>query len=181
MALIVTTSFFYGLNAIPQLTETLIQTNVTALITELEPEFLEQLLGYPLYKQYKAWDGAAAGRFKDLRDGVEYTNCFGELAKWKGLKRDGENISPIANYIYYWWLRKESTVTTAGGEKKTDKKSSVNTDSTNKQNKAWNTMVKWNKEFWEYMYVKQDVYPEYVTNGFMTTRTDNLFTLIGGL
>jgi hypothetical protein len=176
MDIIVTNVCFTGELTIPQLTEATVSQNLAAAIAKREPEFLEELLGYPLYKLFKAWDGAEAGRFKDLRDGVEYTNRFGEIAKWKGFKR-ADNSTPIANYVYYWWLRKDATLTTGGGEKKSDKKGASNIGSENKQARAWNEMVKWNQEFWEFMYTKQDVYPEFLTTGIMARRKTDLYTV----
>lgn len=176
MANIVTASFFTGQLAIAQLTESSVSTNLTAMIDRLEPEFLEKLLGYPLYKLYAAWDGTVAGRYKDLRDGLEYEDRFGRAAKWRGFLRPN-STSPIANYIYYRWLCKEVSVTSGNGERKANSTASVNMSSVNKQARAWNEMTQWNKEFWEFMYVKQDVYPE-----FEAWRVDgNLFTVINAL
>ncbi|CAL7961479.1 conserved hypothetical protein [Gammaproteobacteria bacterium] len=176
MANIVATSFFTGQLTIAQLTESSVLTNLTAMIDKLEPEFLEKLLGYPLYKLYKTWDGNAVGKYKDLRDGLEYENRFGKSTKWYGFKRSSV-LSPIANYIYYWWLRKEVSVTSGNGERKANSAASINMSSVNKQVRAWNEMVEWNKEFWEFMYIKQDIYPE-----FDILRIDrNLFTVINVL
>lgn len=170
MANLIDTSFFYGKLLIAQSTEPSVALSITKAIDIFEPEFMLKLLGYELYKVFKAeLTPSISDRMKGLRDGAEYQNRYGILDRWKGLKfTDGSgNRSPIANFVYYWYTRNNATKTTGTGEKNVGSKNSTNSDSVNKQCSAWNEMATWCNELWEFLYVNQDIYPEYFRNGFL--------------
>lgn len=166
MANIIDSTYFYGGKLkIAQASEPSVAAAIAVSIDTYEPEFLTKLFGYAMYKAYLAEVGAD-GRMQDLRDGKEYTNRYGVLDKWRGLKFvDGTGKrSMIANFVYYWWMRSNATATTGTGEKNIGSKNATSTDSVNKQVTAWNEMVKYVNQFWEYLYAKQDVFPEYFNN-----------------
>lgn len=131
-------------------------------IDEYEEKLLLQLFGYELLKAYKA--GIASNQiYKDIRDGLEYTNRSGILTKWKGLIfTDGTaKKSLIANYVYWHWLENEFSVTTGSGEKKINSQNSSDVTDVSKKVRAWNQMVDWNKELIEFLLSKESSYPEF--------------------
>jgi hypothetical protein len=168
MANIINISFFYGQLEIAQITELSVQATLNRYIDTLEQDFLKDLFGYGLSKLFLA-GYSTPGIYKDLLDGVEYVNRFGQQDKFKGLVfKDGEGEkkrSMIANFIYYHYLRQETTFTSGSGEKEIATQNAVNASNRMKQTRAWNEMVKWVKELWEFLYVKQQDYPEYFNNG----------------
>lgn len=135
-------------------------------IDEHEERLLTDLLGYSLYKDYKA--GIAAGspdpKWLAIRDGLEYTNRAGILSKWRGLKfTDGTaKKSLIANYIYWHWMDNEQTITTGTGEKKAKNQNADHATPAYKMVSAWNQMVFWNWELIEFLLSKQSDYPSFV-------------------
>lgn len=158
MATIDASYFFAELN-IAQKND--VAASLTMFIDEHEERLLTDLLGYELYKAYKAGIAAETQIYKDIRDGLEYTNRSGILTKWKGLKfTDGTaKKSLIANYVYWHWMENEFSVTTGSGEKKIDSQNSQNAADTSKKVRAWNQMVNWIKELIEFLLTKYDIYP----------------------
>jgi hypothetical protein len=139
MSLIDETYFIGELN-LPNLNEESEIERLQLFIDKYEPKFLTELLGYGLYKDFKAGllVNPVADKWKALRDGGEYTYS-GSTFRWNGLKQaDG---SMIANYVYYWWMRNELTQTTGMGEVATKSENSVRVSASNKMTSAWNEMV----------------------------------------
>ena len=144
--------------------------SITRFINELEPKVLEDLMGYELYKNYKAGiaAGSPAAKWLAIRDGKEYT-VSGKLVKWKGLifKEGVDGVtqakkSLIANYVYCKWIENNRTVTTASAEKVANVNSiATNTNSKSKIVRAWNQMVDWNKSFVDFLYFNEADYPEF--------------------
>lgn len=138
-------------------------TNLQLLIDSREDELLLRLLGYALYKAYKA--GIAAGspdqRWLDIRDGKEYTNQSGVLTKWPGLHFTvgTSKKSLIANYVYWHYQNDNYTFTTGSSEKKTDL--AINANPEIKMIRAWNEMVNWNTDLYLFLSDNADTYPEY--------------------
>lgn len=174
MANIVDVTYFQsGQIFIPQLSEPSQAASLQVFIDTLEHEFLEMLLGYELYNAVRT---EATARITDLIEGKTYTNRLGVPDKWKGLKfADGAGKrSLIANYIYYKWLQKEISATTATGEKKINVINAMIADSVDKQCGAWNEMVNWVREMWEFLYVEQDTYPEYFNSNLKPYATKKM-------
>ena len=158
MATIDATYFFAELN-IAQKSDVLLSLNM--FIDEHEEKLLTGLLGYEFYKAYKAGIIASTQIYKDIRDGLEYTNRSGILTKWKGLIfADGTaKKSLIANYVYWHWMENEYSVTTGSGEKKINNQNAINAESTSKKVRAWNQMVDWIDELMEFLLTKYTTYP----------------------
>lgn len=145
--------------------------SILRFVNEHEPFLLEELMGYELYKNYKA--GIAAGspdaKWLAIRDGKEYT-ASSKLVKWKGLKfTEGAagdtqaKKSLIANYVYCKWLENNRTVTASSGEKVANVSSiATNTNSKSKIIRAWNQMVDWNKSLVDFLYFNSADYPEFL-------------------
>jgi len=80
-------SYFVQELQIPNTDEAAISERLTGFISKYEPEFLQKLFGYPLYKAFVA--GVAitppAQRLLNILYGTEYTDLQGRLQRWKGL------------------------------------------------------------------------------------------------
>ncbi len=115
---------------------------LTVFIQKYEQRYLQQALGYPLWKLFNASynPGPAKGRFLILQEGAEFTNDKGWVNLWTGLTNT-ELLSPIANYIYYWYTRDNVTFTSTIGEVKSNSENSQNADAMIKQMRAYNEMV----------------------------------------
>jgi hypothetical protein len=146
--------------------------NLQQIIDSREAELLQRLLGYSLYKAYKAAVALEVSdnpgpavlleqRFADLRDGKEYTNQSEVLTKWPGLRFSvgSSKKSLVANYVYWHYQADNYTFTTGSSEKKTD--NAINTNPTDKMVRAWNEMVRWNTELHLFLSDHESVYPEY--------------------
>lgn len=139
MSLIDETYFIGELN-IPNLNEDSEIERLQLFIDKYEPKFLIELLGYGLYKDFKAGllINPIEDKWKALRDGGEYT-YNGILNRWNGVKHSGSSM--IANYVYYWWMRNEVTQTTGIGEVASKSENSVRVSASGKMTSAWNEMV----------------------------------------
>ncbi len=80
-------SYFVGELNIPNTGTEAIQERLVLFIENCEPEFLRQILGYPLYKAFiQGLTGMPiAQKWIDLLQGVEYTNLSNRLTRWRGL------------------------------------------------------------------------------------------------
>lgn len=187
MANLIDTSFFFGDLSIAQISDAAVVSTVNRVINEREPELLLALMGYELYKNYQA-GVAGTQKYKDIRDGKEYTNRSGKLTKWRGLKETvvapvdgppavaGQYRSLIANYVYYWHMRNNATASTGTGEKTSKAQNATDASPRQKMGSAWNQMVKWNRELVEFLLSNESDYPEflkhygcYELNNFLTT------------
>jgi hypothetical protein len=168
------TTFFFGRLNVAQKSDATVSNNLQALINELEPVVLTSLMGYELYRDYKA--GIAAGtpdaKWLAIRDGQEYTNRSLVLSKWNGLKFTSgtANKSLIANYVYWYWQQNEASNTTGTGEKIAANQNAVASSPAQKMMTAWNEMVDMNFELIEFLMSNQDIYPQ-----FLNHYSQNLF------
>lgn len=74
--------------------------------------------------------------------------------------------SIIAYYVYYWYTRNNVTQTTGVGEVNTDPAGARPALSIAKQVSAWNTVVDWLYELYNFLNANTVVYPEYDKNTF---------------
>lgn len=72
--------------------------------------------------------------------------------------------SPIANYIYYWYLRNNASTTAGSGEAQNSVSTAISP--ADKQRRAWNQMVEWNRELIEFLYSSNTVYTQFDTSFF---------------
>lgn len=180
MANIIDTTYFQGKLTIAQKSEASVVATLTAFIGNLETEYLQKLLGYELWKNYIAGIAVAPTpdvKWTNIRDGVEFTDNRGILTKWMGLKftQNGIPRSPIANYIYFYWIKNEVSATTGGGEKKIQSKNSIDYTPGNKMSDSWVEMVGLNRTLFSFLYVNQDVYPEFFKPGMLCIAENELF------
>lgn len=80
------TYFVAELN-IPKTDDVSVQENLDLLIQKREPELLQDVLGYPLYKAFMAGllIDPIPVEWTSLLLGAEYTDRLGDLRKWRGL------------------------------------------------------------------------------------------------
>ncbi|MES2004336.1 MAG: hypothetical protein V4450_07430 [Bacteroidota bacterium] len=162
--MIIDATYFVANLNIPNSGDTAISQTITWFINKYEPEFLEKLMGYPLYKAFQAGLAAepATERFTDILNGKEYTNLNGRLVKWKGLKETTpQKFSVIACYVYYWYYRNASTQTTGTGESRPKTDNTDNVSPRQKMISALNEVYYTTKAFIEFLEANQAIYPEW--------------------
>lgn len=71
--------------------------------------------------------------------------------------------SLIALYVYYWYMRAIATQTTGIGEIQTLPEGATQASGNRKMCTAWNQMVDWIYELYEYLDASTTIYPEYIT------------------
>lgn len=164
MANIIDSTFFFGELDLPQLSQAANANGFQWLIDEHEPRMLTDLLGYTLYKNFLAGITVGDQKYKDIRDGLEYTNRYGILTKWRGLSYTlgSAKKSPIANYVYYQYMNIKISSTTGTGEANAKTQNATSTSPILKMVAAWNEMVKMNLELMDFLLTKQSTYPEFV-------------------
>lgn len=175
MATTIDTSYFYYDLSIAQLTEASVNSTVQRFIDRHEPKLLQDLLGYELYKNYKTGIDASDQKYIDIRDGKEYTNRAGKLAKWRGLKEPSLKQSLIANYVYFQYIKNEASSTTGTGEKVAKAQNAADASPRYKLARAWNQMVEWNCELVEFLLSNESNYPEFLYH-YSNKNLQNLLT-----
>ncbi len=170
-------TFFIGNINIPNTDKQATIEKLEWFINRYEPELLQNVLGYELYQEFKTGIAGEdpAQKWKDLRDGAEYTGLNGRLAKWRGLLEivvpasgEGEDAiaaqkqSIIANYIYYFFLRSTVSQTSGAGENVAKVENGIAISPEGKMTVAWNEMVNWINELICYLDAKRDIYPEWL-------------------
>jgi len=69
--------------------------------------------------------------------------------------------SPIANYVFYFYSRNQATSATGTGEKQLSAQNAINASAISKQTEAWNQMVDWNRELYDFLEFHLTTYPEW--------------------
>lgn len=289
--MLINLTYFNGELSIPNTDSVPVQERIDWFIKKYEPELLKKLFGYEFYKAFIAGviPVLTEQKWIDLIYGVEYTNRFNKLAKWRGLidteapvfafgtglmyrkpeliqggvtpgftagassftfdgtggaadwrgwkiipERIGQGtmkdtgtapdytydittgvwtfitpgdtahineyffiqfqlqnegsddfvyafqMSVIALYVYYWYMRAIATQTTGIGEVQTLPEGATQASGNRKMCTAWNQMVDWIGELYEYMEASTTLYPEYDSNQLRRERC-NEFQVINSL
>ncbi|MES2593142.1 MAG: hypothetical protein V4608_14765 [Bacteroidota bacterium] len=112
-------------------TENPYQHNVVQdFIDKYEPKFLRSLLGLELANDF------VTGLTEDPIQ-----------TKWDNLRDNTDLKDMMKNYIYYWYKRNENTKSMGISEVKPKAENANAVDGNNKMTRAWNEMVKMNREF----------------------------------
>jgi hypothetical protein len=156
-------SYFFGPLHVAQKSDSAVSGSLTMFIDEHEDRLLTDLLGYDLYKAYKAGIANSTQIYKDIRDGKEYTNRAGISTKWRGLiyTVGSAKKSLIANYVYWHWMQNEVSSTTGTGEKVAANQNAVNVSPAGKMVEAWNEMVTMIWDLIEFLLTKESDYPQF--------------------
>lgn len=162
MATIIDKGYFFQQLQIPN-TDSSETVRLVSFIDELEVRLLELLFGYPLLKAIQA-NNWTLQKYKDIRDGKEYTNRGGNLVRWQGLAftMGTAKKSLIANYVYYYWQRDVVSFSSGSGEKTGNTTNAIPATPAIKMVRAWNEMVQWNWQLREFLLSNLDSYPEYI-------------------
>ncbi len=170
---LINAQYFVGNLLIPNATEVSVAGTINFYINKYEKEFLVKLLGYQLYKAYEA--DPTEQRFKDIIEGVEFTEYNGNLAKWNGLVEVlvpepttpattpiGQKQSIIANYVYFYYRKFNMTQFTGIGEVVTTaSEGSIVVSPRRKIIAIWNEIHYIVSDFIAYLDMNQDKYPEW--------------------
>jgi hypothetical protein len=146
MANLIDTTYFINELVIPQMgyaSNNTVDAVVNGLINKYEPDILTKVMGVGFKSLYDAGITNNTQRFKDIRDGVIYTDASGQSFTWVGLTGGAnKDQSIIAMYVYYWYMRNKATTSTGSGEGviKVDTMQSVSI--MDKANRAWNEMCR---------------------------------------
>jgi hypothetical protein len=168
------TTFFTGSLYVAQLNKVAVQEELTYFIAKYEKNFLRDLLGYALYKDFMAAFNASntapsiplAAQWDAILNGIEFTDQHQVLRKWTGLLGSTENgeieLSVIAQYVYYHFIRQQMSFTTGNGEVKNTLENATNVTASRKLIAVWNDMVESTANLITYLYLNPVTYPEYV-------------------
>ncbi len=188
--MIIDTAYFTGDCYLPNRGDTVVSSSYTQAINQREPEYLDLVLGTPLYLAFKAGIlvDPMEPRWFDLLNGANYT-YQGVNHRWGGFQNP-ERRSPIANYTFYWLLRGVSSISTGTGEVLPSVENGTRGASSVKQCRAWNAMVKMNVDLFMFLDANAPTYPEfnkeYYGNRYLhcrkrSTEIGSLFTTINAL
>ncbi len=161
MANIITYEYFRGGLTLPQTINADGQSLLTQFITQYEFEFLEKALGYELAKGLVANIASADPKWKDLREGVEFTDSRSRLTKWVGFQDNTNKISPIANYVYYKFLEDGITDVASIGTVQPKGENADRVYPQLKLQEAWNRMVDMLRILHDYLRQNPSTYPEF--------------------
>lgn len=143
---------FVGEVNIPNNTNADVITYINLFIAKYEPQFLEMVFGYSLYKAYLT--DPEETRFTNLINGVEYNDSDLVLQKYVGLK------PALVRYIYYFMM-KDRAINHTGIGTWLPNKEVMSVHPNKKMVATWNDMV-YNVRTLTYVFDDMsDVYPEY--------------------
>ena len=175
--MLINPSFFIVDITVPNVGNAAILERLNSFINQYEQECLVNILGYDLYKSYKA--DATTPRMVDLISGAEYTDYYGNLKKWNGLVQTvvepvvysagppevqavvGQYKSLIANYIYYFFQQQSMTQTTGISTAAMKSEAGVSVSPADKMIYAWNSFSQDVANMVSFLRSKSDVYPEF--------------------
>jgi hypothetical protein len=163
-------SFFTKLINVPNSGNSEIAETLNSYVAQYEPEFLEKVLGYSLFKAYK--DNSASQRFVDIITGKEFTDLNGNLNKWNGLVKTivpastnpdiaAQKQSIIANYVYYNYRKENITQYTGLGEKIFSSEEVSTVSPRRRLVIVWNEISKEVNQLIQFLDANQAVYPEW--------------------
>ncbi len=159
--MLIDNTYFTGQLFLPGRGDVVESSKITQAINQREPEYLELVLGGPLYTAFMAGllEDPIQQKWVDLRDGANY-NYKGVNHRWEGFVNTVKR-SPIANYVYYWYTRQGASYSTGTGEVLPRTENGTRTGGNDKGSNAWNTMIKYNLDLYMFLDVNSDDYPEW--------------------
>lgn len=163
MANIITYEYFRGSLNLPQTVNAEGQALLTQFITQYEREFLNKVLGYELAKGLLDNIASNDPKWKDLRDGLIFTNSRNQDDEWVGFKDETDKISPIANYVYYQFVKDQITEVAGVGTVKPNAENAERVYPQLKLQEAWNRMVEMIRILHDYLRLSYTTYPEFLT------------------
>lgn len=164
--MLIDASYFVGELNIPDTSNSSVAERLNFFIAKYEEELLRSVLGHSLYAAFIAGtkdkeEADIDQKWKDLRDGKNYTNSSGNADYWMGLRKAATKQSMIANYTYYWWLRDKASLSSAVGEVAPATDGSQKVSPANKMARAWNEMQPWIYSLVEYLHTSAADYTDW--------------------
>lgn len=99
-ALIDITYFESGLRLIPNLDKVIVSEALETAIDTYQDKFMKEQFGYEFQKLMLANQNVEM--YKNILDGVEWTDDNNDLQKWEGIKE------PLADYVYFYYIKEQS-------------------------------------------------------------------------
>lgn len=124
-----------------------------------ESEFLSEILGYELYKDFLA--NPSLTIYQDLINGKEFTDKHGRLNTWLGFNNI-LRFTNISHYVYYYVQAHRASNTVGIGETITDAENGSRDSPSTKMIKAWNKMVDLNWVLDDFLRQNSSLYPTYI-------------------
>lgn len=165
--------FFIGDISISQISQPQVEEVLIAFIAKYETPFLTALLGYGFQKLMLA--NSSEQRFKDIIEGVEYTDSKGVLKMWYGLANPTTKFSAIAQYVFYQYVRSKHEIQTGIATVKPKAENAIVIVPQYTLNKSWNDMCDMIDELRMFLHSKASDYPEYVSRETKCFRRSNTF------
>lgn len=155
-------TYFAGPLTIAQLGQPEVIKAVDLAIDLHEPAFLDAVLGYSLSKSFQAGiaEVSPAHKWLDIRDGVEYTNYSSYKRKWIGFVNSTTKVSPLANYVFYQYMENICMQTVGIGVVSAQSENSQVITPAPKMVYAWNRMVEYLQNLWDFLNVNQSTYAD---------------------
>ena len=168
MPLIDNTYFENRLIAVPNQGREQILSDLNSYIEFKEDEYLINVLGYELNKEFQAGllEATVLQKWKDLRDGAEFTYC-NKLYKWTGFVNAIKD-SPIAYYTYYYYVRENNQSLQAVGVVFSQTENSNRVSPMLKLVDAWTYMVRKNRLLKMFLEVNEADYSTYDPDDSLT-------------
>ena len=161
--MIIDQTYFRRKLSLPQTGNTDGLADVLDFIDTYEPEYLQAVLGYDLWKAFNAGtegSGLPDQRWQDLLTGAEFTRN-GCTYKWPGFQNQVSKISPIANYVFYQFIDNKITDVVLVGTVASKTDNNREKSPLDRLVDTWNRMVDMNNTLYHFLKVKKSVYPEW--------------------
>lgn len=156
--MIIDQSYFTGKLNLPQTGNNEGLLLVNEFIERYEPEYLQKVLGYNLWKAFSEGidgSGEIEQRFIDLLEGKEF-EYSGKTYKWVGFE-----TKPIQNYVYYHFLDNAAYDTVQVGHSVGKLDNAIAVAPEVKAINAWNEMVLENHILYKFLQANKTTYPEW--------------------
>jgi hypothetical protein len=164
--------YFQGPLHLAQLGKSEVIAALQVHIDQHENPFLRAALGYDLWNEFNTAFLASIAeeapvdlpqKWKDLRDGIAFTNLSGIKKVFRGLANPTTKISCVASYVYWHKMRSDTIQTVGIGTVKTAGDNATNVDPTSKLVFAWDLMQQEVNLLWEFLEANKDTYTPYDT------------------
>lgn len=152
---------------IGQLEQTAVAETLQDCIDTHEPDYMDAALGVGFYEAFKTGllEGTPEQRWLDLKLGKLFTSTSGNSCRWVGFAPAVKtNTPPNAAYVYWQYMRETAIQTGGVGSVQGQVENGAVVSPMIKQSQAWNLMLKFTGQLWEYLRANKETYPEYDEN-----------------
>lgn len=175
---LVNNSFFIRDINIAQSNTSSVSEKIDMFISKYEPEFLLNLLGYPLYKKFISENSE---RMSYIINGCEFENENQDLSNFEGIILNDIKYSPIAQYVFCKILKKSQSIVTGVGVFTSKSDSGSNVVPSSDFSQSWNAMSDSVSVALDFLSLKKNedgelLYPEF--NFYQKTKALNFFAKV---